>query len=101
SKLFTTTAFLSLVSAGKVALDDPLVSVIPEFGAEGVRQVDGGQDPHSKEMLPVSEELRGKEVDPNLVTFRHLLLHTSGLAPWRQVYIAAGPPPQPPELLDH
>src|SRR6187549_653584 len=31
TKLFTTSAFLSLVSEGKVALDTPLIDVIPEF----------------------------------------------------------------------
>lgn len=96
SKLFTETAFLQFVSAGKVRLDDPIVSVIPEFGASGPRPLDGGQDPHSKEMLPTPEEAAGQTADPTLVTFRHLLTHTSGIAPWRDVYNATGPAPSPP-----
>ncbi len=100
SKLFTTTAFLSLVSEGRVRLDDPLVSVVPEFGASGPRPLDGGQDPHSKAMLPIPDEARGQVADPERVTFRHLLTHTSGLAPWRALYEAAGPPPPPPDEPD-
>ena len=96
TKLFTVTAFLSLVSAGKVSLDDPLVSVLPEFGATSPRDIDGGQDPHSKQRLPTPDDLRGRTVDPARVSFRHLLTHTSGLPPWRDVFTAAGPPPSAP-----
>ncbi len=100
SKLFTTTAFLSLVSAGALALDQPLVDVIPEFGASGPRPLDGGMDPHSKVRLPVPPEAEGQWADPNRVTLRHLLTHTSGLAPWRDVFNAAGPAPAPPTEPD-
>ena len=100
TKLFTTTVFLSLVSEDKVALDDALVNVIPEFGQSGPRPIDGGQDPHTKEPLPTPGTLRGQMVDPNLVTCRHLLTHTSGIAPWRDVYRAAGIPPTPPYIPD-
>jgi serine-type D-Ala-D-Ala carboxypeptidase len=100
TKLFTLTAFLSLVSAGKVSLHDPLVSVIPEFGAVTPRGMDGGQDPHSKVRMPTPPELIGKSVDPGQVTFWHLLTHTSGLPAWRDVYNAAGPAPAPPDQPD-
>ncbi|MCL4250323.1 MAG: serine hydrolase [Anaerolineae bacterium] len=100
SKLFTTTAFLSMVSAGKVNLDDPLVSIIPKFGQGGLRGLDGGQDPHTRAMLPVPDEVVGKTVDPDQITFRHLLTHTSGMAPWRAVFQAAGPTPPPPDEQD-
>jgi len=96
SKLFTSMAFLTLVNQGKVGLDDPLVSVVPEFGALAPRPVEGGQDPHSKVRLPVEAAYAGQRVDPARVTFRHLLTHTSGLAPWRDVYNAAGAAPLPP-----
>jgi CubicO group peptidase (beta-lactamase class C family) len=100
TKVFTETAFLQLVSAGKIRLDDPLVSVIPEFGVGGARRLDGGQDPHTKELLPTPEDARRQTADPERVTFRHLITHTSGLASWRDVYNAAGQPPTPPAATD-
>ena len=100
TKLFTVTAFLSLVSEGAIGLDNPLTDVIPEFGQNGLRTIDGGQDPHTKRMLPTPDDLMDKVADPSQVTFRHLLTHTSGLAPWRAVYKAAGPPPSPPDVTD-
>ena len=100
TKLFTATCFLALVSKGKVRLDDPLVSVIPEFGVISPRAIDGGQDPHSKAHLATPADLVGQTVDPAQVTFRHLLTHTSGLAPWRDVFNAAGPAPTPPAQPD-
>jgi serine-type D-Ala-D-Ala carboxypeptidase len=100
TKLFTVTAFLSLVSAGIVGLRDALITVIPEFGELSPRSMDGGQDPHSKVRLPRPEHMAGKSVDPALVTFWHLLTHTSGLPAWRDVYNAAGPAPMPPDQPD-
>lgn len=100
TKLFTMTAFLSLTSEGTVGLDDPLISIIPEFGRVGPRSIDGGQDPHTRLMLPTPPDLTGKTVDPSRVSFRHLLTHTSGLAPWREVFKAVGPPPSSPDVVD-
>jgi CubicO group peptidase (beta-lactamase class C family) len=100
TKLFTTSAFLSQVSAGCVRLDDPLITIIPEFGVSGPRPLDGGQDPHTKVQLPTPGEVRGQSADPARVTFYHLLTHTSGLAPWRDVFNAAGPAPVPPGRRD-
>lgn len=96
SKLFTSTAFLTFVSEERIGLDDPLVSVIPEFGTSGPRPIDGGQDPFTKVPMPKQPEYEGVMVDPAEVTFRQLLAHISGLAPWRSVYLAAGPTPPPP-----
>lgn len=93
TKMFTVTAFLALMNES-VSLDHPLVALVPEFG--GARIIDGGQDPHSKIQLPTPAALRGKKADSARVTFRHLLTHTSGIAPWRDVYRAAGPTPPPP-----
>lgn len=53
TKIFAGTALLSLFDERRFALDDPIVSIIPEFG---------GHDPRRR-----------------AVTFRHLLAHTSGL----------------------
>ncbi len=79
TKLYTATAFLMQVSEGKVALDDPVVQVIPEFGKYGPRPVEGGQNPHTLERLPA--EVQADAVDPTAVSFRHLLTHTSGWPP--------------------
>lgn len=101
TKLYTTTAFLRCVSAGRVGLDDPLYTVIPEFAAAAVpRGIDGGVDPHSKQPLPVDPTFSGQTVDPRAVTFRHLLTHTSGLPPWQPVYRAVGGAPPPPDQPD-
>jgi CubicO group peptidase (beta-lactamase class C family) len=97
SKLFTTTAFLRYVSLGQIGLDDPLVSVLPDFGRHGARSIEGGQDPHNLQRLALDASLQGQTVDPSLVTFRHLLTHTSGLPAWRDVFSVAGPVPPPPE----
>jgi CubicO group peptidase (beta-lactamase class C family) len=97
TKLFTVTAFLSL--AGN-KLDDPLIDIIPEFGISGPRGMDGGIDPHSKIPLPIPNSVKGQTVDPTRVTFRHLLTHTSGLSPWRDVFNAAGPAPVRPDQVD-
>jgi CubicO group peptidase (beta-lactamase class C family) len=100
TKLFTATALLRLANDFKLDLDDPLVGVVPEFGAGGPRSVDGGQDPLTWEPLPVPPERADWTVDPATVTYRQLLTHTSGLAPWRSIFEAAGPVPPPPGSPD-
>ena len=90
TKLFTSTAFLRLAHDGKVDLDDPVVGVIPELGAGGPRVVDGGQEPLSRRLLPTPEDRQGWTVDPATATFKQLLTHTGGLAPWRAVFLDSG-----------
>lgn len=97
TKIFTVTALLSLLSEQGIPLETPLVDLVPEFGASGPRPVDGGQDPHTRAPLPVDPTREGTRVDPRRVRLWHLLTHTSGLAPWRAVYEAAGPVPAPPD----
>lgn len=98
SKLLVEVSFLALVEAGAVGLDDALVSVIPEFGRVNPRAIAGGQDPHTRAFLPAEARFDGLTVDPTTVTFRHLLTHSSGLAPWRAIYLlAAEKPPPPPQ----
>lgn len=94
TKLFTAMAFMRLVEAGRVRLDQPVAEIIPEFA--GVRPIGGAEDPLSKQPTWPDEAFASEEVDAGEVTFRHLLTHTSGLAAWRSVYRAAGPPPPPP-----
>jgi len=76
------------------------VQVIPEFGESGPRPLDGGQTRITKVRLPIPDSARGQMADPSRVTFYHLLTHTSGLAPWRDVFHAAGPAPAPPDQVD-
>lgn len=98
TKLFVETAFLALVSDGKASLDGKLVDVIPEFGEINPRSINGGQDPHTREQLPIDDQFIGQSVDPTQVTFKHLLTHTSGLPPWRDVFNrASAVPPEPPQ----
>jgi len=94
TKLFTTTAFLRLVDAGKVGVDQPLAAVLPEFG--GIRPIGGAEDPLAKMPLPADPRRTHETVDASRVTFRHLLTHTSGLPAWRSVYTHCGPPPRLP-----
>ncbi len=96
SKLITHSSFLTLVEAGEIALESRLVDVIPEFGRVNPRPIANGQDPHTRLPLPVESRFRGLNVDPTAVTFQHLLTHTSGLPPWRSVYLLAAPEPPPP-----
>ena len=97
TKLYTTVAFLSLISEEKVYLHSPLVNIIPEFGEGGMREIGEGQDPHTKEALPIVDGLSGKKVDPAVINCFHLMTHTSGLPAWRDVYNVANAPIEPPE----
>ncbi len=99
TKLYTVTAFLTQVAEGRAGLHMPVVTVIPEFRRHGPRPLDGGQNPHTLEMLP-AEDASGARVDPGTVTFFHLLTHTGGLAPWRDLFLNIGPPPPPPPRPD-
>jgi CubicO group peptidase (beta-lactamase class C family) len=103
TKLYTTTACLALLSAGKATLQTPLVAILPEFGAINPRALDGGQDPHSKQPLPLDPTVNVASIDPTQVTLWHLLTHTSGLPAWRDVYTMTGDgstPPPAPDLPD-
>lgn len=100
SKLLVEVSFLALAQVGAVDLDDALVSVIPEFGRLNPRAIAGGQDPHTRAFLPAEARFDGLTVDPSTVTFKHLLTHSSGLAPWRAVYLLAAEDPPPPPRPD-
>ena len=100
SKLFTATALLRLAADFKLDLDDPIAALLPEFADGGSRGVDGGMDPLTWEVLRTPPERAEWSVDPGTVTYRQLLSHTGGLAPWRTVFRAAGPVPPPPDEVD-
>ena len=102
TKLIVETSFLALVEAGAIGLESRLVDVVPEFGRLSPREIESGQDPHTRARLPVEGRFRGMSVDPGDVSFRHLLTHSSGLPPWCSVYLlAADRPPPPPTHVRH
>ena len=83
SKLFTVTAFMTLIEEGRVALDTPVSAVLPQFS--GLRPIQPYEDPLSPGgMVAVSEN--SGFVDAGRVTFHDLLTHTSGLPAWRPLY---------------
>jgi CubicO group peptidase (beta-lactamase class C family) len=88
TKLFTATAFMTLVEAGHVALRTPVAEVLPEFA--GTRPIGPAEDPLSKATIAPDPQFAGQEVDASTVTFWHLLTHTSGLAAWHSLYRERG-----------
>jgi len=99
TKLFTATAFMTLVENGRVSLDTSVAEVLPEF--TGVRPIGPTEDPLSKEPVPTDPAFSGEDVDATHVTFWHLLTHTSGLAAWRSLYREneeASAPPLPHQV---
>jgi CubicO group peptidase (beta-lactamase class C family) len=88
SKLFTATAFMTLVQAGQVTLQTPVPEVLGEL--EGLRPIGPTQDPVTKSLVAADPAFAGREVDTRQVTFWHLLTHTSGLPAWRSVYQVDG-----------
>jgi serine-type D-Ala-D-Ala carboxypeptidase len=88
TKLFTTTAFMTLVEQGLVGLDWPVCQVLPEF--DGLRPVAPYEAPLQEgAFVDVSDGYQGL-VDAGLVTFRSLLTHTGGLPAWRPLYLLSG-----------
>lgn len=81
TKLFVTAAFMTLVEQGKVALDQPVCTVLPEFS--GARPIRPYEDPikWGQQVEPTGSE--GALVNASEVTYRNLLAHNSGLPAWR------------------
>jgi len=84
TKLFTATAFIQLVEAGRVTLTTPVAEVLPEFA--GRRPIGPSEDLLASATISPDPQFAGQEVDTGTVTFWHLLTHTSGLAAWRSLY---------------
>ncbi len=91
SKLFTVAAFMRLVEAGDVAIDQRVCEVLPLF--RGMRAITPQQDPLGSGTLTEVETNVGSNthVDAGQITFRHLLTHTSGLPAWLPIWWLAHP----------
>lgn len=89
TKLFTATALMRLVEAGRVSLETPVGEVIPAF--RGQRPIGSMEDPLSGAWVAADPHYAGQQVDLGRINFHHLLTHTSGLTPWRSIYRVSPP----------
>jgi CubicO group peptidase (beta-lactamase class C family) len=83
TKLFATASFMQLVDEGRVALDQPVKTLLPEF--DGPRPIQPYEDPLRPGALIALEEAAGV-AEAGRVTFRHLLAHKAGLPAWRPIF---------------
>lgn len=96
TNLFTTTACLRMNDAGLLDLDQPIADFLPDFA--GPRYIGPVEDPVTREAILPPEPWRNytAAISATVVTFRHLLTHTSGLPAWRSLYSVCGGVPQRP-----
>ncbi|RMF50629.1 MAG: class A beta-lactamase-related serine hydrolase, partial [Chloroflexota bacterium] len=90
TKLFTTLAFFRLVDSGRVQLDQPVCSLLPEL--RGERPIQPYPNPLKPDELVEVVPPTAEKVDASKVTFYHLLTHSSGLAAWLDLRTAPDVP---------
>lgn len=80
SKLFTVVAFMTLVEAGHVRLDQPIAEVLPEF--VGSRPIAPYPDPLRAGGMVAVVPPTPAQVNAGAITFRQVLSHSAGLPAW-------------------
>lgn len=80
TKLFTVAALMTFVEQGRVALDQPVCEILPEF--TGARPIEPYPDPLNPSAVVHVVPPTDARVDATRVTLRHLLVHNSGLPAW-------------------
>lgn len=91
TKLFVVTAFMTLIETGRVGLDQPVCTVLPDFsGPRPIRPYENPLQPGAFVTVAATGDA-GDTADAGRVTFRHLLTHTSGLPAWRPLYREGSP----------
>lgn len=80
TKLFTVTALMMFVEAGRIGLDQPVRELVPEFA--GLRPIRPYPDPLDANAEVAVVPDTQAQVDAGQVTVRHLLAHNSGLPAW-------------------
>ena len=89
TKLFTVTAFMTLLEEGRVGLDQAVATVLPGFS--GSRPIRPYEDPlrpgFFSRVVPDTEAT----VEAASVCFRDLLRHASGLPAWRPLFREGSP----------
>ncbi|MCI0476930.1 MAG: beta-lactamase family protein, partial [Anaerolineales bacterium] len=80
SKLFTVATFMTFVEQGRVALDQRVCEILPEF--TGARALAPYPDPLKPGALVEIVPATNVRADASAITFRNLLAHDSGLPAW-------------------
>ncbi len=92
TKLFVVTAFMTLVEEGKVELDQPVCTTLPDFrGVRPIRPYEDPLQPGALVTVEVGPAEQPDEADAGRVTFRNLLIHNAGLPAWRPLYREGDP----------
>ena len=87
TKLFTTSAFMSMAEEGLLNLDMPVSALLPAFS--GLRPIAPYEAPLEEGTFLDVSDGKTAYVDAGKITFRQLLSHSAGLPAWRPLYLLA------------